>query len=257
MWSLKTMNETRFGKYNLLGVVGSGGLATVYKATDEELKREVALKVLNSTWPSDSVVAQRFRRELEIAQRLHHPHIISIYEYGEVNERLYLAMEYMAKGSLSRHFAKPTSIRLSATAKIIQSVASALDYAHSQQVIHRDLKLENILIDANNRLVLSDFGIAYVPSSSRLTVTGDVFGTPLYIPPEQIIGTKAVDARADCYSLAVIAYLLSVGYFPFSSESSLETINRHLVSAPPVPSHLNPRLPNLLNIVLLRGLAKD
>ncbi len=251
------MNETRFGKYRLMGVVGSGGLATVYRAADEELQREVALKVLNANWPTDSVVAQRFRRELDIAQRLHHPNIISIYEYGEVNERLYLAMEFMAKGSLSRHFSKPTPIRLGATARIIQAVASALDYAHSQQVIHRDLKMENILIGENNRIVLSDFGIAYVPSSNRLTVTGDVFGTPLYIPPEQLVGTKAVDARADCYSLAVIAYLLSVGYFPFSSESPLETLNRHLVSAPPVPSHLNPRLPNALNVVLLRGLAKD
>ncbi len=251
------MNETRFGKYRLMEVVGSGGLATVYRATDEELRREVALKVLNANWPADSVVARRFRRELDIAQRLHHPHIISIYEYGEVNERLYLAMEYMAEGSLSRHFSKPTSIRLGETAKIIQAVASALDYAHSQQVIHRDLKMENILIGENNRIVLSDFGIAYVPSSNRLTATGDVFGTPLYIPPEQVVGAKTVDARADAYSLAVIAYLLSVGYFPFSSESSLEMLHRHLVSAPPVPSHLNPRLPDALNVILLRELAKD
>ncbi len=150
------MIETEFGKYQLRGVLGSGGLATVYRAHDTELNRDVALKILNSNWPTKSVVAKRFRRELEIAQSLDHPHIIDIYEYGEVGERLYLAMEYMEKGSFSRYFAKARSLRLGATAKILRELASALDYAHSQGVVHRDLKLENILLGEKNRLVLTD-----------------------------------------------------------------------------------------------------
>ncbi len=251
------MIETEFGKYQLRGVLGSGGLAMVYHAYDTELNREVALKILNANWPAKSVVARRFRRELEIAQSLQHPHIISIYEYGEVNERLYLAMEYMTKGSFSRYFAKARSFRLGMTARILRELASALDYAHSQGVVHRDLKLENILLGEHNRLVLTDFGIAHVPNSTRLTVTGDVFGTPLYISPEQISAVKEVDFHADCYALAIIAYLLSVGYFPFSSESSWEMLHQHLNIAPPLPSNLNPRLPEALNAVLLRGLAKD
>ena len=251
------MIETEFGKYQLRGVLGSGGLAMVYQAYDTELNRDVALKILNANWPAKSVVARRFRRELEIAQNLQHPHIISIYEYGEVNERLYLAMEYMAKGSFSHYFAKARSLRLGITARILRELASALDYAHTQGVVHRDLKLENILLGENNRLVLTDFGIAYVPNSTRLTVTGDVFGTPMYISPEQISAVKAVDFRADCYALAIIAYLLSVGYFPFSSDSSWEMLHQHLNIAPPLPSNLNPRLPEALNAVLMRGLAKD
>src|ERR1041384_322943 len=121
------MIETEFGKYHLISVLGSGGLATVYLAHDNELNQEVALKILNSNWPKSSVVARRFSRELEVAQRLKHPHIVPIYEFGEVNERLYLAMEYMEKGSLSRYFGKARPIRLGATAKIIRELASALD----------------------------------------------------------------------------------------------------------------------------------
>ncbi len=251
------MIENRFGKFRILETVGVGGMSTVYHAVDELLDREVALKLLNVFKASNSVEARRLRRELQITQRLKHPHIITIYEFGEINERFYLAMEYMAKGSLAQYFANPMSICLRDSAKILRALGSALDYAHSHDVVHRDLKLENVLIGERNRPMLSDFGIAHMPNMSHLTVTGQVLGTPLYMAPEQFNGARDVDYRVDLYALAVIGYLLATGYFPFASELALHILNQQLNAEPPLPSNLNPRLPRSLDEVLLKGLAKD
>ncbi len=165
-------------------------------------------------------------------------------------------MEYVGGGSLAKRFQNPVATTLEQTAQMLTAIALGLDYAHAQGVIHRDLKLENILVGDDDRLILSDFGIARMINSSRITELGMVFGTPLYISPEQIQGAKNVDYRTDLYSFAVIAYLLATGYHPFSGSTAQVTAFQHLVEPPPLPSNLNPRLPQTFDEILVKGLAK-
>ena len=245
-----------FGKYQIEEVIGVGGMSVVYRAVDTALNRTVAIKILNMQQAVDAQEARRFQREAQIVQKLRHPHIINLYEYGEIEDQPYLVMEYMPGGSLAQHFLKPVSVTLGESAGWLKAIASALDYAHANGVIHRDLKLENILIDEQGQLMLSDFGIARMIDATRLTESGQIFGTPLYMSPEQVRGVKDVDFRADIYSLSVIAYLLATGYFPFSGISSLAILNQHLGGTAPLPSNLNPRLPSQTDWVLYKGLSK-
>lgn len=250
------MHQGEFGKYRIKNVVGMGGMSIVYLAVDQTQDLDVALKVLNLKHTSNALEVRRFKREVDVAQRLRHPNIIDIYEYGEIDEFAYLAMEFMPKGTLAERYANPVPLKLLDAAEVLRVIAGALDYAHSQGVLHRDLKLANVLLNAQEQLVLSDFGLALVQDASRITTTGQTFGTPLYMSPEQVSGLRTIDYRADIYSLGVIAYLLATGYFPFSGTSALMLLNQHLTEMPPLPSNLNPRLPREIDDVLLRGLAK-
>lgn len=250
------MLQGAFGKYRIDGIAGVGGMSVVYRAFDESLNRIIALKILNAQRVEDPVSMRRFEREAEIAQRLHHPNIIRIYEYGEIGDQPYLAIEYMSEGSLAKRFSHPTAISLGASSRYLNDIASALDYAHTRGIVHRDLKLENVLLDETGRLAISDFGIAQMLNVTTLTETGQTFGTPLYVSPEQLKGAKGVDYRTDLYALGVIAYLLATGYFPFTGPSGIAILNQHLVNEPPLPSNLNPRLPPQMDWVLLKGLAK-
>ena len=250
------MLHKTIGKYRIEDVVGSGGMAIVYYAMDEELNRPTALKVLHKHWTNDQIARHRFKREAQIAQRLNHPNIVKIYEFDEIDETVFLAMEYVSGGSLAKRFQNPVAITLEQSTAMLTAIAQALDYAHAQGVIHRDLKLENILVGDDDRLILSDFGIARMVNSSRITDSGMVFGTPLYISPEQIQGVKNVDYRTDLYSFAVIAYLLTTGYHPFSGSTAQITAFQHMVEPPPPPSQLNPRLPQVFDDILVKGLAK-
>ncbi len=250
------MLHKTIGKYRVEDVVGSGGMSIVYYAIDEQLNRPTALKVLHKHWTTDQIALHRFKREAQIAQRLSHPNIIKIYEYDEIDSTVFLAMEYVGGGSLAKRFQNPVATTLEQTAQMLTAIALGLDYAHAQGVIHRDLKLENILVADDDRLILSDFGIARMINSSRITELGMVFGTPLYISPEQIQGAKNVDYRTDLYSFAVIAYLLTTGYHPFSGETAQVTAIQHIVEPPPLPSNLNPRLPQAFDQLLLKGLSK-
>jgi serine/threonine-protein kinase len=250
------MHQGEFGKYRIKNVVGMGGMSIVYLAVDQTLNREAALKVLNLRHASNPIEARRFKREVEIAQRLRHPNIIDIYEYGEIDDFAYLAMEFMPGGTLAERYASPMPLKLLDAAEVLRVLADALDYAHSQGVLHRDLKLGNILLNTQGQLILSDFGLALIQDASRITASGQTFGTPLYMSPEQVSGLRTIDYHADIYSLGVIAYLLATGYFPFSGTSALMLLNQHLTEMPPLPSNLNPRLPHDIDDVLLRGLAK-
>ena len=252
----KMMLRGEFGKYFVQNVIGMGGMSIVYHAVDRNLNREVALKILKMRYSANPAEVRRFQREVKITQQLRHPNIIDIYEYGELDNFVYLAMEYMPGGSLDDYFANPVRQTLDGSAQVLKIIAEALDFAHSQGVLHRDVKLSNILIDADERLVLSDFGLALSPDSSRITQSGQTFGTPIYVSPEQIEGKQTVDHRGDIYSLGVIAYLFATGYFPFLTNSALTTMNRRLTENPPLPSQLNPFLPKAIDAVLLKGLAR-
>jgi len=247
----------RFGNYIVQEKLGSGGMAVVYKAQNEETKETVALKILRSSLMEQPGITERFKQEATIAERLRHPHIVAVNNSGIIKGRYFLDMQYMAGGTLAERFAKPTEIGSQEVVRLLRNVASGLDFAHRQGVIHRDLKLENILLDAKGHASLGDFSIARLSDGNKLTATGYVVGTPMTIAPEQARGDAKLDHRADLYSLAVIAYVLAVGRYPFNGNNPLSILHQHLAEAPPPPSLINPNLPKALDAVLLRGLAKQ
>ena len=250
-----TMN--RFGHYIVQDKLGSCGMAVVYKAQNGETKQTVALKILRSSLMEQAGTVERFKQEATIAERLHHAHIVAVNNFGCVKGRYYLDMQYMTGGTLAERFAQPTEIGSQEVVRLLRNVASALDYAHQQGVIHRDLKLENILLDDKGNASLADFSIARLNDGNKLTATGFVVGTPMTIAPEQARGDAKLDHRADLYSLAVIAYVLAVGRYPFNGNNPLAILHQHLAEPVPPPSLINPNLPKGLDAVLLRGLAKQ
>jgi serine/threonine protein kinase len=246
----------RFGPYLVQEKLGGGGMAVVYKALNEENGATVALKVLRASLAEQPGIVERFMQEAMIVNRLRHPHVVAVNNYGMLKGRFYLELQYMPGGTLAQRFKKPVEMGPQESVRLLRHVASALDYAHQQGVVHRDLKLENILLDKRGDALLSDFGIARLVDSERMTATGSVMGTPLYISPEQARGESKTDHRVDLYSMAVIAYLLAVGRFPFNGTNMLVILNQHVSEPAPTPSEINPRLPAALDIVLLKGLSK-
>jgi len=245
-----------FGPYEIQAQLGVGGMATVYQALDARDGKTVALKVLHDNLARDAEVVKRFQQEARIADRLHHVNIIRVYEFGVAEGRPFLSMEFLAAGSLARAFKQPRVLTLQNSLSLLSQIAAALDYAHEQGVVHRDLKFENILLRDKNQLVLSDFGIAKLVEGTNMTATGQMMGTPNYMSPEQILN-RNVDYRTDLYALGVMAYLLLTGYFPFRSDNPLVVIHKHLTTPAPLPTSINPQLPPALNGLLLKALAKD
>jgi serine/threonine protein kinase len=255
------MSETaptvnRFGPYVVIEKLGTGGMSLVYRAINEETQNTVALKILRNSLVEQPGVVDRFKQEAEISNRLRHPHIVAVNTWGSIKGRYFLEMQYFPGGTLAERFRTPVEMGPQEAIRLLRHVASALDYAHRQNVIHRDLKLENILLDRRGDAALSDFGIARILDGDRLTATGNIVGTPYYISPEQARGEKNLDHRADLYSLAVIAYVLTVGHFPFSGENMLAVMNQHVAEPVPPPSQINLDLPRSIDNVLIKGMAK-
>ncbi len=250
-----THDSQRFGPFVISEKLGFGGMAVVYKAFHAEAQRTVALKVLRSSVAENSSALERFELEASIAERLKHPHIVRIYSHGNLRGRHYLEMQFMSGGTLQNRLSQPLVMTVQESIRLLRNVASALDYAHANGVIHRDLKLENILMDDRGNAYLSDFGIARVANMARLTATGTMVGTPLYLSPEQILG-QPHDHRADLYALGIVAYALIVGRFPFDSDNVATILNAHISVPVPVPSSFNRLIPPALDSVLLRALSK-
>lgn len=250
------MPEFDFGHFHIVGELGRGGMALVYEAVDTRTEETVALKILYPHLMSDESTIKRFQREADVASRLKHDYIVPVIDYGEHDNQIYIAMKYMRGNSLAELFVEPRAISMSHLVRILAQIASALDYAHEEGVIHRDLKLQNILLDDKNVAYLSDFGIARLVDGTRLTATGQIAGTPMYMSPEQIRG-KPVDFHSDIYSFSVMSYLLLTGFYPFTGEDSLAIIHKHVKEMPPTPTEVNPELPEAVNHVLLRGLQKE
>jgi serine/threonine protein kinase len=250
--------QNRFGPYIVQEKLGGGGMAVVYRALREDTGATVALKILRASLAEQPAVVERFRQEAEIARRLHHPHIVTVNSFGAFRGRYFLEMEYLPGGTLAARFSAPADIHAQEVVRLLRGVAGALDYAHHQGVIHRDIKLENILLNKRGDAALSDFGIARIldADGTRLTVTGGVVGTPLYLSPEQARGASDLDFRSDLYSMGVIAYALAVGRFPFNGSTPLAILHQHVAEPPPLPSSLNPALPKSLDPVLLKSLSK-
>lgn len=251
--------HTDFDHYFLEERIRAGGMSVVYKAFNKRNGHTVALKVLQDSLAEYDDIVKRFEREAEIGRKLKHPNIVTVYDAGNFNRRMYIAMEYMPGGSLADAITRQPVITLGRTAEILTQIASALDYAHARDIVHRDIKLGNILLDNEGSVLLSDFGIAYVIEGTALTLTGQAMpGTAKYMSTEQAQGrTQTIDHRSDVYSFAVIAYLLSTGRYPFTGINESVVITHHIISTPPTPTQVNPNLPDALNGVLGLGLAKN
>ncbi|GAC1638525.1 MAG: hypothetical protein NVS4B8_04440 [Herpetosiphon sp.] len=246
----------RLGKYLIQQEIGRGGMARVYRASDTVLQRTVALKILAPQYGDDPELAQRFDREAITAANLRHPAIITIYDVGEAEGLRYIAMEYVAGRTLADVEAEHGALSLPLTIAILQPVADALQYAHNVGAIHRDVKPQNIMIDADGRVLLTDFGIAILPSKSeaKLTQIGAFMGTPEYLSPEQA-QARELDGRSDLYSLGVVAYELLGGRLPFTGTVP-QLLMAHVYTAPPPLSTVNPAVPPELDPVFQRVLAK-
>lgn len=248
----------QLGKYTLTEHIGSGGMATVYKGYRADLDRTVAVKILkvNPTVMDESLVS-RFKLEARTIARLEHPHILSLYDYGVEDDLLYLVMPYLPGGSLSTWLKANETPSLSRVAEVLRQVATALDYAHREGIIHRDIKPDNILMDRNGNALVADFGIAKIAESeSRLTATGGVVGTPAYLPPEQGTGAD-ITPSSDIYSLGVVIYEIITGVKPYTAETPIQVILQHMNE--PIPNVLEsaPYLPASLESVMERALAKQ
>jgi len=245
---------TNLGPFRILGPLGRGGMASVYRAFEPGLERSVAIKVLPPEYLHDPTFAERFRREAQVIARLEHPHIIPIYAYGIDQGMPWMSMRLLSGGSLSSRLKSGGRLPQTRSLEILRGVASALDYAHAAGVIHRDVKPQNILIDEHEHVYLADFGIAkMVEGAPGLTQTGMITGTPQYMAPEQALGS-ALDHRADIYSLGVVAYECLTGRVPFTADTPLAVLMKHLRD--PIPLPPVSEVPEPLAHVLLKALAK-
>ena len=245
----------KLGPYQILGELGRGGMATVYRAYQPSLEREVAIKILPEFLVEQPGFKARFHREAVAVARLQHPNILSVFDHGEQDGTTYIVSEYVEGGTLASRMGAP--IQLDYCVRILRPIADALDYAHSEGVIHRDVKPSNILLDRRGVPILSDFGLARVSDEGeRLTQTGAMVGTPTYMAPEQCSGGE-VGPPADIYALAVIAYEMATGRVPFSGTNPLSVIAAQQLTPPPSPRKFNPSLPASVEQPLLAGLAKD
>jgi serine/threonine-protein kinase len=250
------VDETPFGRYRLVELLGRGGMGEVWRAHDTATDRIVAIKVLPAHLSDDEMFQQRFRREAHAATRLNNPHVIPIHDYGEIDGRLYVSMQLIEGHDLQEVLAQG---QLSPTRAvgIVEQIAKALHAAHKIGLVHRDVKPSNILLDEDDFAYLIDFGIAHAPGDTRLTSAGFTMGTIHYIAPERLGDDPIDDARGDIYALACVLYECLTGRPPFIGTSMGSLVAAHLNSPPPQPSTSQPNIPPQLDKVIARGMAKD
>jgi serine/threonine protein kinase len=246
--------------YRLETQVGSGGMAVVFRARDEHLNRLVALKILTPALSSDSEFRARFIAESRAAAAVNDPYIIPVYEAGEADGVLFIAMRFVQGGDLRRVLEREGALPPERVAGFISPVASALDAAHRAGLVHRDVKPANILVDARedrpDHVYLSDFGVSKAMASAGLTSPGYFVGTPDYSAPEQIEG-RPVDGRTDQYALACVAFQLLTGALPYQDDQGTPVLQAHLSAPPPAVTSRMPDLPGAVDRVLARAMAKD
>jgi serine/threonine protein kinase len=249
------MEPRRFASYTLLEPIGHGGMAVVYRARQDSLERTVAIKILSDNLAASTEFMERFRREARTAAKLRHPNVITVFDFGQdVRGVPYLVLEYVEGPTLADLM--DSGLDDSRIPDLLGQIAAGLDYAHARGVIHRDVKPGNVLLTDDGRVVLADFGLAWLLEGAHLTLAGGVIGTPEYMAPEQA-GGEPIDHRADVYALGVVLYEMLVGERPFVAETPIGVLLKHLQDAPPSVLEARPELPAAVGEVVARALAKD
>lgn len=258
---MPNLSGQSIGRYHILEQLGEGGMATVYKAYDTRLERNVALKVLRTDQfiPAQlDMVLQRFEREAKSLAKLSNPNIVNILDFGEHEGMPYLVMEYLPSGTLKKKLGQAIPWRESI--QILLPVARGLSYAHHHGVIHRDVKPANILLNEDDRPILTDFGIAKLLEGAEghtLTGSGVGIGTPEYMAPEQGIGASTIDERADVYSLGIVLYEMITGRKPYIADTPMAVVLKQMTDPLPRPTDFVPDLPERVEQVLIKALAKE
>lgn len=242
---MENLTGRQLGPYRVVAPLGEGGMAAVYKAYQAGMDRYVALKILPRELAKDAGFVARFSREARLITKLEHPNILPVYDFGDAEGFTYLAMRFVQGGTLA-DLMERGALQVSHICNIVSQVGTALDYAHSSGIFHRDVKPSNILIDPAGNCLLTDFGIAkMVESSIQLTQTGGILGTPAYMSPEQGLG-RPLDGRSDIYALGVVLYELVTGRLPFQAETPVAVVLKHIQDPLPPPRLYNATLPEAL-----------
>ncbi len=249
------MSISKIGRYEVEKELAQGGMGLIFLARDPFIQRQVVVKVLMYSRMLDDVYREFFQQEAELIAALEHPCIVPIYDFGFHGEQPYIVMRYMSEGSLDDRVAK-AELKLTEIAHIIKRVADALDAAHLRKIVHRDVKLSNILFDSTGEAFLSDFGIA----KSRAVSDDDgdewLVGTPAYMSPEQVKGVR-IDGRSDVYALGIVLYRLLTGQLPFSSDSTTGLINAHVELPIPDIRQIKSNIPAVWQEVVAKAMAKE
>lgn len=254
------MSLKKLGRYDLVRVLGKGAMGVVYEGRDPNLERRVAIKTVKVENLSEEAAAEyesRFRTEARSAARLQHPNIVSVYDSDRDGDIAFLVMEYIQGDDLKHHLDRGVRYSLEQSLKMIRDLLAALDYAHKAGIVHRDIKPANLLIEPGGRVKLTDFGVARIQDSGEATRTqGSMVGTLKYMAPEQVQGLK-IDSRADLFSVGVVLYQLLTDKRPFDGDNDFSIIHQIIGHTPPPPSSFNARLPQAIDAVVARALAKD
>ncbi len=249
---------SQLGRYEVVSELGQGAMGVVYKARDPLIDREVAIKTINLSLAQEEreEYEARFYQEAKAAGRLSHPNIVTIYDVGRSEDIAYIAMEYLHGRELRDILNDNKLLPVTQVIDIISQVAFGLSYAHEHGIVHRDIKPSNIMVVRDGHVKITDFGIARMASAAVRTQTGMVLGSPKYMSPEQVMG-KLTDQRSDIFSLGVMLYEMLTGQAPFQGENVNAIMYQTLNSIPSPPSGMNPAVPEMLNFIVAKALAKD
>jgi hypothetical protein len=245
------------GPYRIVEQLGQGGMASVFKAYHAALDRYVAIKVLHPAFMEDPNFLARFQREARVVAKLDHPNIVPIYDYSEHDGQPYLVMKYVQGETLKARLAS-SPIGPDEGLKIIDAIGRGLAYAHEQGILHRDIKPSNVLLADEGQIYLADFGLARIAQAGESTLSNEMLlGTPQYISPEQARGQRDLDVGTDIYSFGVVIYEMVVGRVPFNADTPFSIVHDHIYTPLPMPRKVNPKVPEAIERVLLKALAKD
>lgn len=249
---------SHLGRYEILSELGQGAMGVVYKATDPLIDRVVAIKTINLSLAQEEKeeYEARFYQEAKAAGRLSHPNIVTIYDVGKSGDVAYIAMEFLQGRELRDILNDGELMPVDQVLDVVSQVAKGLAYAHEHGIVHRDVKPSNIMVIRDGHVKITDFGIARMESAAVRTQTGMVLGSPKYMSPEQVMG-KFIDQRSDNFSLGVMLYEMLTGQAPFNGENVNAIMYQTLNVTPPPPSTLNPSVPDMLNFIVAKALAKD
>ncbi|MBT9566694.1 MAG: serine/threonine protein kinase [Thiobacillus sp.] len=247
---------TKIGRYEVIATLGQGAMGTVYKAVDPLIERTVAIKTINLDLAQEerAEFEERFYREAKSAGRLNHANIVTIYDVGETEDIAYIAMEYLQGESLREMLDSGVVLPIETIVRIVSRIASALNYAHENEVVHRDIKPANIMITSNRDVKIMDFGIAQIPTGSR-TQHGTVLGSPTYMAPEQV-ASEPIDGKTDIFALGVVLYEMLTGVTPFKGDNLSAIMFKILHMDPVPPSKVDLRVPPVFDRIIARALAK-